>query len=114
MQDYALVLEKAELSNKGGTIDLPVVRVVEAEDILFIRDFAVTKPLSKEAFEKMQQPAIPESEKISKTEYEKLALLIQQPEADIQALRKAKKLGAFLFFDAEGRRMFLIPKTVIK
>jgi hypothetical protein len=63
MQDYALVLEKAELSNAGGVIALPVVREVAAEDLLFIRDFSVTKPLSKEAFQQMMEPSIPESEK---------------------------------------------------
>jgi hypothetical protein len=63
MQDYALVLEKAELSNSGGVIALPVVREVGAEDLLFIRDFSLTKPLSKEAFQQMMEPSIPESEK---------------------------------------------------
>jgi hypothetical protein len=113
MKDCALILEKADLSNKGGTITLPIVRVVETEDLLFIRDFTVTKPLSEEAFQKMQEPMIPEREKISKDEYEELSVLIQQPAADIQALRKAKKLKAFLFIDQAGTRMLLLPKGVI-
>jgi hypothetical protein len=32
----------------------------------------------------------------------------------MQTLRKAKKLGAFLYIDGIGGQMLLLPKTVMK
>ena len=111
----ARVLERADISTKDGVVTgIPVVRVVEQEDLLFIRDYNVTKPLTEEAFRQMMQPEIAESEKITKEEYDKLAAQIQGPDGDIHTFNKAKKLKAFLYIDETGAQVLLIPKTVVK
>ena len=109
----ARVLERADISTKDGIVTgIPVVRVVEQEDLLFIRDYNVTKPLSEEAFMQMMQPEIEEKDKISKEEYEKLSALIQRG-GGVAVFERAKRLKAFLYIDETGAQMLLIPKTVV-
>ena len=110
----AKVLERADISTKDGVVTgIPVVRVVEQEDLLFIRDYSVTKPLTEEAFRQMMQPEMKDEDKISKEEYEKLAALIQRG-GGVAVFERAKQLKGFLYIDETGDQVMLIPKTVVR